>query len=92
MVIKTAKALTMYIEAKHTTHVRLTFLYILGLVSKGAFIVTVLAVGTFLAAEDIVSFLIVWLLAFIGSKIEGMGDLTFSPAFATFLLDFCYST
>ena len=77
----------MYIEAKHTTHVRLTFLYILGLVSKGAFIVTVLAVGPFLAAEDIVSFLIVWLLAFIGSKID-LGDLTFSPFLATFLSNF----
>lgn len=77
----------MYIEAKHTTSCRLTF-FKLGLFSLGAFIVTDLAGSAFLAAEDIVSnFLVVWLLAFIGSKID-LGDLTFSPFLATFLSNF----
>ena len=81
----------MYIEAKHTTSCRLTF-FKLGLFSLGAFIVTDLAGSAFLAAEDIVSnFLVVWLFAFIGSKID-LGDLTFSPFLATFLSNFwCYS-
>ena len=79
----------------HYISYRLTFLYILGLVSIGAFIVTDLAFGfseaAFLAAEDIVSNFFVWLLAFIGSKID-LGDLTFSPFLATFLSNFwCYS-
>ena len=83
----------MYTESKaHYISCRLTFLYILGcLVSIGALIVTDLAFGfseaAFLAAEDIVSNFFVWLLAFIGSKID-LGDLTFSPFLATFLSNF----
>ena len=75
----------------HYIPCRLTF-FKLGLFSLGAFIVTDLAGSAFLAAEDIVSnFLVVWLLAFIGSKID-LGDLTFSPFLATFLSNFwCYS-
>ena len=81
----------MYTESKaHYIPCRLTF-FNLGLVSIGALIVTDLAFGfseaAFLAAEDIVSNFFVWLLAFIGSKID-LGDLTFSPFLATFLSNF----
>ena len=55
-------------------HTRLTLLHILGLVSRGAFLVTLEA---FLVV-NVVSFLLVLLASFIGSKIGGMGDLTFA--------------